>query len=285
MTVSAVGRKAQPVRRPLAMAERTRIPVDGNGLARCLKGELVYEPDISGLDFPFPRRLAAQGTALAGGRAAAGGEPGLRRPAWPPGASPEAFSSADCEFLRQLSEHVALAAHQAQLYTRAAAGLRRSAPDAAGGACSRSGCARSGRWPAASPTTSTTPSRPSRSTPSPAGERAEPQRARARVSGDDRSAPSRTSRTTVARMREFYRQREPQLTLAPVDLNHWCSRSCDLTRARWSDMPQQRGIVIATAHRAGAGPAPRSLASRAKSARRSPISSSTPWTPCRRAAR
>src|SRR6185312_8024448 len=29
---------------------------------------------------------------------------------------PEAFSSGDCEFLRQLSEHVALAAHQAQLY-------------------------------------------------------------------------------------------------------------------------------------------------------------------------
>jgi len=29
---------------------------------------------------------------------------------------PNAFSAADCEFLRQLSEHVALAAHQAQLY-------------------------------------------------------------------------------------------------------------------------------------------------------------------------
>jgi len=29
---------------------------------------------------------------------------------------PDSFSSTDCEFLRQLSEHVALAAHQAQLY-------------------------------------------------------------------------------------------------------------------------------------------------------------------------
>ena len=29
----------------------------------------------------------------------------------------DAFSSAECEFLRQLSEHVALAAHQAQLYS------------------------------------------------------------------------------------------------------------------------------------------------------------------------
>ena len=49
---------------------------------------------------------------------------------------------------------------------------------------------------------------------------------------------------TVARMREFYRQREPQLTLAPVDLNRLVQQVLDLTRARWSDMPQQRGIVI-----------------------------------------
>src|SRR6202044_1050318 len=30
--------------------------------------------------------------------------------------APDSFSSGDCEFLRQLSEHVALAAHQSQLY-------------------------------------------------------------------------------------------------------------------------------------------------------------------------
>ena len=30
---------------------------------------------------------------------------------------PNSFSSGDCEFLRQLSEHVALAAHQAQVHT------------------------------------------------------------------------------------------------------------------------------------------------------------------------
>ena len=49
---------------------------------------------------------------------------------------------------------------------------------------------------------------------------------------------------TVARMREFYRQREPQLALAPVDLNLLVQQVLDLTRARWSDLPQQRGIVI-----------------------------------------
>jgi CheY-like chemotaxis protein/anti-sigma regulatory factor (Ser/Thr protein kinase) len=49
---------------------------------------------------------------------------------------------------------------------------------------------------------------------------------------------------TVSRMREFYRQREPQLMLAPVQLNELVPQVVDLTRARWSDMPQQRGVTI-----------------------------------------
>jgi signal transduction histidine kinase/ActR/RegA family two-component response regulator len=49
---------------------------------------------------------------------------------------------------------------------------------------------------------------------------------------------------TVGRMREFYRAREPELVLAPVDLNRIIRQVVDLTRARWSDMPQQRGTVI-----------------------------------------
>jgi CheY-like chemotaxis protein/anti-sigma regulatory factor (Ser/Thr protein kinase) len=49
---------------------------------------------------------------------------------------------------------------------------------------------------------------------------------------------------TISRMREFYRQREPQLTLSPVQLNNLIPQVKDLTRARWSDMPQQRGVMI-----------------------------------------
>jgi CheY-like chemotaxis protein len=49
---------------------------------------------------------------------------------------------------------------------------------------------------------------------------------------------------TVARMREFYRQHEPELVLSPVDLNTLVQQVIDLTRARWADMPQQRGIMI-----------------------------------------
>jgi CheY-like chemotaxis protein/anti-sigma regulatory factor (Ser/Thr protein kinase) len=49
---------------------------------------------------------------------------------------------------------------------------------------------------------------------------------------------------TVARMREFYRQQESELILSPVDLSVLAQQVIDLTRARWYDMPQQRGIVI-----------------------------------------
>ena len=49
---------------------------------------------------------------------------------------------------------------------------------------------------------------------------------------------------TVARMREFYRQREPQFMLAPVQLNELVPQVVELTRARWGSMSQERGITI-----------------------------------------
>ena len=49
---------------------------------------------------------------------------------------------------------------------------------------------------------------------------------------------------TVARMREFYRPREPQLEQSELDLNQLAQQVIDLTRARWSDQPQRRGIMI-----------------------------------------
>ena len=49
---------------------------------------------------------------------------------------------------------------------------------------------------------------------------------------------------TVARMREFYREREAQLTLERVELNRAIRQVVELTRPRWSDMPQQRGAMI-----------------------------------------
>ncbi len=49
---------------------------------------------------------------------------------------------------------------------------------------------------------------------------------------------------TVARIRESYRLREPQLTLAPLSLNEVVEQVLELTRPRWRDIPQQKGVAI-----------------------------------------
>jgi signal transduction histidine kinase/ActR/RegA family two-component response regulator len=49
---------------------------------------------------------------------------------------------------------------------------------------------------------------------------------------------------TVGRMRDFSRKREPQMTLAPMDLNQLVRQVVDLTRVRWSNMQQEHGFVI-----------------------------------------
>jgi len=50
---------------------------------------------------------------------------------------------------------------------------------------------------------------------------------------------------TISRMREFYRPQEPQLVLARINLNLGIQQVVDLTRVRWRDVPQERGVVIA----------------------------------------
>jgi len=49
---------------------------------------------------------------------------------------------------------------------------------------------------------------------------------------------------TVGRLREFYRQRDPPPTLVRLQPNELVRQVLELTQARWSDMPQQRGKVI-----------------------------------------
>jgi PAS domain S-box-containing protein len=49
---------------------------------------------------------------------------------------------------------------------------------------------------------------------------------------------------TIARLREFYRSRELELTLLPLDLNELVHQVVDLTRARWRDMAQENGVTI-----------------------------------------
>ncbi|QDX24656.1 PAS domain S-box protein [Sphingomonas suaedae] len=49
---------------------------------------------------------------------------------------------------------------------------------------------------------------------------------------------------TIARMRDFYRTDNADLERAPTDLGELIGEVIELTRARWSDMPRQNGVVI-----------------------------------------
>ena len=223
----------------LGQPDMTPDPVE---LSRCVQGQLVFAPDLARSVGPLSGRLAAAG---------------LRSAVWAPlqvenkpfglliaGRDvPDGFTSADCEFLRHLSEHVALAAHQAQLYgslQSAYDDLRktqqavmqqerlRALGQMASGMAHDINNAIS---PIALYTESLLEREPGLSA------RARDQLQTIARAIDDVAA-------TVARMREFYRQRESSLALVPLSLNPLVQQVIDLTRARWSDMPQQRGVAI-----------------------------------------
>lgn len=242
LRVTSVGARSEALAHELSMGEHMMIDIDPNGLSRCVQGQLVYEPDLGQLRFPFPERLARGGLGSAV-LAPLRSESRVFGVLVVARCAAQAFNSVECEFLRQLSEHVALAAHQAQLYgslqqayddlrqTQAAAmqeeRLRALGQMASGIAHDINN--------ALSPVSLYVESMLE-------SERNLSERARGYLETIQRAVEDVAQ--TVARMREFYRQREAQLVLAPVEVNDLVQQVLDLTRARWSDMPLQRGVVV-----------------------------------------
>ena len=242
VVVTCVGLRSEALAMELAMTDQAHIRIDQNGLSRCVRGQLVYEHDVSHVDFPFPQRLARAGLGalVAAPLLLESKVFGIlivaRR-------DTNSFSSGECEFLQQLSEHVALAAHQAETHSalqQAYDDLRQTQQTVMQQERLRalgqmaSGIAHDINN-AISPVALYTEMLLEQETG---------------LSKRTRDYLETTQRAigdvahTVARMREFYRQQEPELVLSPVDLGVLVQHVIDLTRARWSDMPLQRGIVI-----------------------------------------
>ncbi|MEO8016855.1 MAG: ATP-binding protein [Pseudomonadota bacterium] len=242
VVVACVGLRSSPLAAQLGLTEQARMGVGDDCVAKAVRGQLIYEPDTNLAPSPFPQRLAtgALRSMVAVPLLIEGKVFGVlvtaRR-------DMNGFSSGDCEFLRQLSEHIALAVQQTQLYdalqnsyedlhrTQQAV-LQQERLRALGQMAS--GIAHDINN-AISPISLYTDSLLERE---------------ANLSATGRGQLETIQRAihdvaaTVARMREFYRGREPQMTLARVRLNELVPQVVDLTRARWNDMPQQRGIVI-----------------------------------------
>ena len=242
LTVARVGMKSSALAFELAMPERARIDIDGNGLSRCVRGHVVYEPDIEHVDYPFPKRLA-RGSLRSLVVAPLQVESQVFGVLVTARIQANSFSSGECEFLRQLSEHVALASHQAQLYgalQSAYDDLRqtqqammqqerlRALGQMAGGIAHDINNALT---PVALYIDTMLQ-----------GDAGLSEQARGYLEIVQRAVDDVAH--TVSRMREFYRQREPQLNLASIDLNDLVPQVMDLTRARWNDMPMQRGTVV-----------------------------------------
>ena len=242
LTVSALGLRGHGFADKLELAPNAIVPIDANGLSRCVAGQLVYEPDVVQVPFPFPQRLAAADlrsvvfAPLIVESQVFGVLVCARRDA-------NAFSSGECEFLKQLSEHVALASHQARLYgalQQAYDDLRQSQHTVMQQERLRalgqmaSGIAHdinNAISPVSLYTESLLEREPNLS-----------ERTRSYLTTIQRAIEDVAR--TVARMREFYRERDAQLTLERVEINRAVQQVIELTRPRWSDLPQARGAMV-----------------------------------------
>src|SRR5579862_8261626 len=242
VTLATIGGRSVALAPDLGLTAGESISIDQNGLARCVGGELVYEPDTRELDFPFPKRFAAADlrsliiAPLVVDNKVFGMLIAARK-------AEQAFSSPECEFLLQLSEHVALAARQAQLHEalqRAYDDLRQSQQTVMQQERLRalgqmaSGIAHdinNAISPVSLYTDALLEREPNLS-----------ERGRGYLTTIQRAIEDVAE--TVARMREFYRPREQQLVLARVSVNRLIEQVTELTHARWNDLPQQKGIMI-----------------------------------------
>ncbi|HEX6241393.1 MAG TPA: GAF domain-containing protein, partial [Polyangiales bacterium] len=115
VTVESIGSADPELCRRLELEIGTEVAIGHNGLYRAINGTLIYEPDTAQVASPFAQRFVQGGlfslviAPLSVESIVFGVLIATRR-------DRQAFSSGDCEFLKQLSEHVALASHQAQLY-------------------------------------------------------------------------------------------------------------------------------------------------------------------------
>ena len=242
LTVSCIGARSVQTAKQIGVLEGARIDAAENGMGRCMRGAVVYEPELVRVESPFAQRMASSGlnSVVFAPIVVEGSVFGVLIAA---SRKPQRFTSSDCEFLRQLSEHLALAMHQAELYTsleRAYEDIRstqkemlqherlRALGQMASGIAHDINNALS---PAALYIQLLLERETSLSGP-----------VRQQL-GIVEQAIQDVSHT-VARVREFYRPQQAHSEEAPVSINRLLEQVIQLTRARWLDMPQERGIVI-----------------------------------------
>jgi len=212
------------------------------GLQRCEQGQTVYFTDTLKETAAFVEKLAVTNwrSAVAVPLMVEGRLFGILVTAR---LGADSFNSDDCEFLRMLCENVALAAHQARLHTdlekayhelrrtqatvlqqerlkalgQMASGIAHDVNNALSPVVGFADILMKGEYGL-----------------SPDGRK---YLKYIRMAGEDIAH-------IVARLREFYRAREENEPLQHLDLNTLIEQVADMTRPRWRDIPQSKGITI-----------------------------------------
>ncbi len=226
----------------LDLTEHPSIEIDENGLSPCVRGELIYESDMNSVPFPFSKKLAAGGlrsmvvAPLRNADKFIGALLVARLGA-------RSFSSGECEFLSQLSEHVALATNQSQLYAALEAAYQDQKR-------TQQAVVRQEKLRVLGQMASGI-AHDINNALSPAAVYIELLLERESVTtGESREYLEITRRAiesiaqTVARMKDFYSTHEPLEARAAVQVNETIQRVIDLTRARWTAMAEETGVVI-----------------------------------------
>ena len=224
------------------LTEGARIPIDDSGFRKCLSGEMLLVRNTASEDSVLARELAGRGIGSLIAAPLVAGERNfgillvLRR-------QPDGFAPGEVDFMRQLSEHLALAMYQAELYENLRVAydeLKRTQKVAMQQERLRvlgqmsSGIAHDVNN-ALSPIVMNSElillREPNLSDQS---------RQYLRVI----QLAASDIEHTVGRMREFYRSREDQEPLLTIDLNATVKTVIGLTQPRWRDMPQRIGVSV-----------------------------------------
>ena len=234
------GPKSQPVAERLQVPDT--IPLAHTLFGPCLRGEMVYLPDVGRSPSLIPQKMAEEGfhSVVAAPLMVEGKTFGVllvyRR-------QKDGFTPAERDFIRGLSAHVALAVHQARLYQDLQAAynelrqtqqvvMQQERLKALGQMAS--GVAHDINN-ALSPIVGFADliglSEPG------LAESTRRHLHYIRTAGEDIAH-------IVERLREFYRPRDKRESLAIININALVGQAVGMTRPRWRDIPQGRGVMI-----------------------------------------
>ena len=222
--------------------DETMVPLQQTGLQPCSQGELLYGPNLAESDAPVVKKLMEKGMncAVAVPLMVEKNLFGILIAAR---AKVNGFSIGECEFLRALSQHVALAAHQARLHTK----LQKAYDELRE---TQQAVMQHERLRALGQLASGV-AHDINNTLSPISGFAELLLRNEKNLSENARRYLQHIKTAsddvahiVTRMRDFYRKREDHQPLLPVRLNQLAQQVIELTRPRWRDISQQRGIAV-----------------------------------------